>query len=143
MNAIDPRRALILLLAALLASVALLLLGSTALLLAARPWPEVVGWFASWAVLAEALNKLERADPFNGATGWLPRVRGLACLLAPWAWKRDRVVVVLKIFGWALLAVGAAGYIVRLYLPVPWFSPDVAVIAGFAVLIVRSRVKEG
>lgn len=106
-------------------------------------WMQIVAAAAAAVVLAEALNKLERADPFDGRRGLAPRLWGLAWLLAPWAWKRDRVVVGLKIVGWSLLALGAAGYLVRLFLPVPWFPPDVAVIAGFAVLIVRSRVKEG
>jgi hypothetical protein len=129
--------------AVMLVVVATLLLGGTTLLLLDRPWPQRVAWFASWAILAEGLNKLERSDPFAGAVGWKPRLLGLLWLFVPWAWRRDRVVVVLKIFGWALLAVGAAGYIARLYINAPWFSPDVAVIAGFAILIVRSRVKEG
>lgn len=98
---------------------------------------------AAVVVLAEGLNKIQRTDVFDGARGWWPRVRGLAFLFAPWRWSRVRVVQMLKLAGWALLCVGAAGAMVS---PFIGRRPDlehVAVLAGFAVLVVRSRVKEG
>lgn len=103
---------------------------------------HVVVAVSAFVVLAEALNKLERADPFQGRRGLRVRLVALGWLFVPWAWSRPHVVVVLKVIGWFLLALGAGGYLVRLVLPVPWFYPDVAVIAGFAVLVVRSRLKE-
>ncbi|GGH62086.1 hypothetical protein GCM10010975_26430 [Comamonas phosphati] len=84
-------------------------------------------WLCGLVILAEALNKLERTTP---------------CLpgLAP----RIRLVAWLKAIAWALLALGGAGALVG-----PWLRPspptlsDVCVIAGFAVLIIRTRFKEG
>jgi hypothetical protein len=133
-------RKIIVVLLILLAGV---LAGVTLLALYRMPWLQVVATLSAFLVLVEALNKLERADPFNGAKGLMPRLRGLGWLFMPWAWRRERVVIVLKIFGWGLLALGAAGYVARIYIATPTFPPDVAVIAGFAVLIVRSRLKEG
>lgn len=98
---------------------------------------------AGLIVLMEALNKLERTAPF---------ARGLT--------PRQRVVDGLKALAWALLALGAAGALAG-----PWLQPigeqigfvqffthitqpapslaDVCVLAGFAILIIRTRVKEG
>lgn len=85
-----------------------------------------VHWFSGFVVLAEALNKLERTD-----------------LLAPGLGCHDRLVVLLKVFAWMLLALGAAGALVTplLHLERPSLQ-DALVILGFAVLIVRSRLKE-
>lgn len=91
-------------------------------------------------VLAEALNKLERATPF---------ARGMSA--------HDRWVHGLEALAWALLALGGAGALaaplllslgvqshqmplMRLERPT---LAEVCVLAGFAVLIVRTRVKEG
>jgi hypothetical protein len=93
---------------------------------------------AAIVVLAEALNKIERADLFAGRNGLRDRALAALWLLAPWAWKRPHVVTVLKVIGWALLSTGAAGAVLE-----PPSGPDVAVLCGFAMLIVRSRVKEG
>lgn len=78
-------------------------------------------------VVAEALNKLERTDP-----------------LAPGLSHRQRLADVLKALAWGLLAVGGGGALVTplLRLEQPTLQ-DVCVIVGFAVLIVRTRVKEG
>lgn len=87
----------------------------------------VVHWLAGLVVLAEALNKLERVSP-----------------LAPGLGVRARVVDVLKTLAWLLLALGAGGALITPLLGLaPATLQDVAVLAGFAVLIVRTRVKEG
>lgn len=78
-------------------------------------------------VLAEALNKLERTRPC-----WpgLPR--------------HARWLQWLKALAWALLAIGAGGAIVG---PVfdhpPPTTREACMYAGFVVLIVRTRFKEG
>ena len=89
-------------------------------------------WIAGLIVLAEALNKLERACPLRA--GMPPRLR-----LVEW----------LKTMGWTALAMGA-GAAVFLPLLVPgtylqWLRPltDTAVLIGFAILIIRTRVREG
>lgn len=98
-------------------------------------------WFSGCIVLAEALNKLERTAPFK--SGLTPR---------------QRVVDGLKALAWALLALGAAGAVITPFLLptgmvgaviVPLFQlerptlQDACVLVGFAVLIVRTRIKEG
>ncbi|MDY0748494.1 hypothetical protein SNE35_28600 [Paucibacter sp. R3-3] len=78
-------------------------------------------------VLAEALNKLERVNP-------------LATSMAP----RERCTETLKALAWVLLGLGAAGAV---FTPLLGLEPptwqDVFIVVGFAVLIVRTRVKEG
>lgn len=101
---------------------------------------HILHWLAGFIVLAEALNKLERTAPFAA---------GLS--------RHVRLVQGLKALAWALLASGAAGAVALPLLaalgmplfaaplaprPVPTFG-ETAVMAGFAVLIVRTRVKEG
>lgn len=83
-------------------------------------------WFAALLVFAEALNKLERTDP-----------------LAAGLHARMRLVLFLKAIAWMLLATGAMGSLITplLHLPAPTLQ-DACVMAGFAVLIVRSRLKE-
>lgn len=102
----------------------------------------ILHWLAGLVVLAEALNKLERTSPF---------ARGMSA--------HDRLVDGLKAVAWALLAIGAAGAVaapllhelggielshaaelMRLERPT---LAETAVLLGFAVLIVRTRVKEG
>ena len=89
------------------------------------------------AVLAEALNKLERTTPF---------AQGMT--------NHDRLVDGLKAIAWTLLALGSAvavfspalGVNARASQMVLHQSPsmaEVAVLVGFAVLIIRTRVKEG
>lgn len=97
-------------------------------------------WLAGFIVLAEALNKLERTAPF-----------------APGMSRHDRVVDGLKALAWALLALGGGGAVASPFLgalgvhsgtsqmvlhQAPSFA-ETAVLLGFAVLIVRTRVKEG
>lgn len=88
----------------------------------------VIHWVAGFIVLAEALNKLERTAPCR------PGVLGL----------RQRVTEWLKAIAWMLLAVGGAGALITPLLPMerPTLQ-DICVMLGFAVLIVRTRVKEG
>lgn len=99
---------------------------------------HVLQMVSALIVLAEALNKLERADLFDGRRGLRARLLATTWLLRPWAWRRARVVTALKVAGWALLSVGAAASVLT-----PPTGAHVAVIGGFAVLIVRSRIKEG
>ncbi|MFC5524004.1 hypothetical protein [Polaromonas jejuensis] len=88
---------------------------------------QLAHWLAGVVVLAEALNKLERTAPCRHGLGW-----------------RERVTEWLKAIAWALLAVGGAGAAITplISLEKPTLQ-DVCVIVGFAVLIVRTRVKEG
>ncbi len=87
----------------------------------------VIHFVAGFVTLAEALNKLERCHPLQRGLGWR---------LAVTEW--------LKAAAWALLAVGSAGAVATpfLHLERPALQ-DACVLAGFAVLIVRTRVKEG
>ncbi len=101
---------------------------------------QVVHVVAGLIVMAEALNKIERSAPC---------AKGLTA--------RQRVVEALKAAAWALLAMGAGGAIMSPLLDTLWFaSPAVQIIThtqpsldevctmmGFAVLIVRTRIKEG
>lgn len=88
---------------------------------------ELAHWAGGVVILAEALNKLHRTDIFE---------RGLP--------HRDRLLAFLKLCTWALLAAGGGGAFVTPLLPVeaPTLQ-DVCVVCGFAVLIIRTRIKEG
>lgn len=87
----------------------------------------ILHWLSGVIVLAEALNKLERTAPCR---------HGLRL--------RDRATEWLKAIAWALLAVAGAGAFITPFLPLeaPTLQ-DVCALLGFAVLIVRTRVKEG
>lgn len=101
---------------------------------------QTVHWVAGFIVLAEALNKLERTNP-------------CACMLS----MRERITETLKGIAWLFLAMGAGGAVATpalLWLGVqsadaPLLRLESATLAetsvlfGFAVLIVRTRVKEG
>lgn len=101
---------------------------------------QTVHWVAAVIVLAEALNKLERTAP-----------------CAPGMSAHARLVDALKALAWLLLALGAAGAVITPLLlsigvqPDPWqhithVAPSLAetsVLLGVAVLIIRTRVKEG
>ena len=106
-------------------------------------WLQLIHSTAALLVLAEALNKLERTAP-----------------LRPGIKPRERATEWLKAVAWSLLALGGAGAVIAPALPflpvqepsawLPYLLPaqtptlpDVCVIVGFAVLIVRTRVKEG
>lgn len=87
----------------------------------------VLHWLSGVIVLAESLNKLERTAPCRPG-------------LSP----RERATEWLKAIAWALLAVSGAGAFITPFLPLeaPTLQ-DVCALLGFAVLIVRTRVKEG
>ena len=104
---------------------------------------QILHFAAGVIVLAEALNKLERTAPCR-----------------PGLTPRERATEWLKALAWSLLALGGAGAVIAPALPflpvqepsawLPYLLPaqtptlpDVCVIVGFAVLIVRTRVKEG
>ena len=102
---------------------------------------QIVHGLSALIVLAEALNKLERTVP-----------------CAPGLTSRQRLVSGLKSISWSLLALGAGGglatpvllsmgvgpedYGVLMQLDPPSLSETV-VMLGSALLIVRTRVKNG
>ena len=78
-------------------------------------------------VLAEALNKLERTAPC-----W------------PGLSRRMRLLQWLKALAWALLAIAAGGAIIGpIFGAAPPTPREVCIFAGFVVLIIRTRFKEG
>lgn len=86
----------------------------------------VAHWFSGLVVLAEALNKLERLQV---------RWRGVST----WA----RAALLLKLLAWVCLAIGAAGAVAGPLVAAPRPQlDDVVMIAGFAILIIRTRVKD-
>ncbi len=101
---------------------------------------ELLHMLAGLVVLAEALNKLERTSP-----------------CAPGLTPHQRLVDGLKALAWALLALGAAGAVAipilhalnvpfNAYRSLGHLQPtfdETAVLLGFAVLIIRTRIKEG
>ena len=99
---------------------------------------QILHWLSALIVLAEALNKLERTAP-----------------CAPGLTQHERLVNSLKAVAWCLLALGAGGGLIAPALLHLGVQPDAyrelmrptlaetAVMLGFAVLIVRTRVKEG
>ena len=103
-------------------------------------WLQIIHWVSGLIVLAEALNKLERTSPC--AKGMRPH---------------DRLVDGLKAIAWAMLALGGGGAIATPFLVYAGVSSDMSILlrldtpnltetcvmAGFATLIVRTRVKEG
>lgn len=100
----------------------------------------IIHVLAGLVVVVEALNKLERCD-----------------VLAPGLDSSGRLVELLKVIAWMLLALGAGGAIagpvlmasgvhsgwlpLLLRLEVPTLD-HMAVMVGTAVMVVRSRVKE-
>ena len=88
---------------------------------------QILHWLAGVVVLAEALNKLERTAPC---------ARGLT--------PHERLVDWLKAIAWALLAIGGAGAVITplMQMDVPSLQ-DMCILLGFAVLIIRTRFKEG
>ena len=102
---------------------------------------HLLHWVAATIVLAEAMNKLERSAPLR--TGLCPHTR---------------LVEALKALAWLLLALGSAGELAAPVIAAWGIEPGMAVIflgdpqpsltgtsvlLGFAVLIIRTRVKEG
>ena len=102
---------------------------------------QITHWLSSLIVLAEALNKLERCAP-----------------CAESLTTRQRLLDALKAFAWGLLALGAGGGLIAPALLQMHAWPDdlrvlmrvdrpalteAIVMLGVAVLIVRTRIKEG
>lgn len=101
---------------------------------------QIIYWVAAFITLAEALNKLERTSPFAPSLTW-----------------HQRLVDGLKAIAWSLLAIGAAWALISpLLVPLgvhtaatqllSHYEPSLGEVcwaAGFALLIVRTRVKEG
>jgi len=102
---------------------------------------QYVHWMAAMIVLAESLNKLERTAPFR-----------------PGIDVHTRIVDGLKALAWCLLAIGAGGAVIAPALPLLGIDQiaagtlmrvehptlaETAVMTGFAVLIIRTRIKEG
>lgn len=104
---------------------------------------QTLHWFAGLVVLAEALNKLERTAPCRHGLG-----------------ARERATEWLKALAWLFLAFGGAGALLAPLMPflpmsragaiwpllMPTQAPtlqDTCIVLGFAVLIFRTRVKEG
>lgn len=88
---------------------------------------QSIHWLAGLVVLAEALNKLERTGP----------TRAGLC-------KRERLLAWLKAIAWGLMAIGGAGAVITplMQMDVPSLQ-DMCILLGSAVLIVRTRIKEG
>jgi hypothetical protein len=86
----------------------------------------IVHALAGLIVLAEALNKLERTN-----------------LRCTWMTPRQRAITAMKAASWAAIAVASAGAAVGplMYSAVPSLA-DAAMMAGFAGLVVRSRLQE-
>jgi len=86
----------------------------------------VIYWACALIVLAESLNKLERCNPL----GRMP--------------MRERLTEWFKVAAWILLALGGAGALIS---PLFDFPPptlqELSTLAGFATLIIRTRLKEG
>ncbi len=77
-------------------------------------------------VFAEGLNKLERSDLLE---------RGLTL--------RQRIVTILKVLGWFAIVLGSAGMIVASLLPPAYVELGYTLmVLGFALLVLRSRVRE-
>lgn len=85
----------------------------------------IVHWVAALIVLAEALNKLERAD-----------LRGRNYTL------RGRVAVWLSVVAWAVLAAGSAGILVAPLMAFTWpITPDTLALWGVAAWVVGARTR--
>ena len=88
---------------------------------------HIIHWLSGVVVLAESLNKLERTAP-----------------MAPGLSPHERLVDWLKAIAWALLAIGGAGAVITplIQMDAPSLQ-DMCILLGFAVLIIRTRIKEG
>lgn len=87
---------------------------------------SVLYYVGSFLVMAEALNKLERIRKY------LPTVNA-----------KERSKVALSVVAWFLTAIGSAGAMATLVLPIPHSDlQDTAMIVGFALLLISKRVRE-
>lgn len=101
---------------------------------------QILHWIAGLVVVAESLNKLERTAPF-----------------APGLTAHTRLVDGLKAIAWMLLALGGGGAVAtpilsalgvhtstsQMLLHQAPTLAETAMLLGFAILIIRTRVKEG
>lgn len=104
---------------------------------------QIIHWVCGLVIVCEALNKLYRTEPCK-----------------PGMWPRERATEALKALAWYCLALGGAGAVAAPLMPaltvqdggsiwpllLPRKTPslqDVCLALGFAVLIIRTRVKEG
>lgn len=94
---------------------------------------HTINCLAGLIVVAEAMNKLHRTAP-----------------CAPGLTAHLRIVAILKACAWLLLGFGGGAF---LFAPVfailqptgiaPTSLAETAIVLGFAILIIRTRVKEG
>ena len=104
---------------------------------------QLVHAVSGFIILAESLNKIERSQIFDDDVPATKRLVMLVRVFYPKRWTMRCVVTVVKVFGWAFLAAGGAGAIVLpLIDPSPPALSDVATTIGFALLIIRSRLRE-
>ncbi|WP_290906250.1 hypothetical protein [Aquabacterium sp.] len=105
-------------------------------------WWNLIQTTAALVVLAEALAKIEQANPLEGMRGWLTV---LWCIARPWVWQPPRVIVALKISGWMALSTASFMEIVqRLLIATPaWYEQLqlACALGGFALLIVRTHLR--
>ncbi len=131
-----------------------------------------IHWFAALVIIVEAFNKIERTEIFGvdevlrarlaalrdsgdgGGRAWtanrakclwwrLVSMRDRAIDMIRSGTWRQRVVDCLKATGWVLLAIGAGGALVGPLLPANTSrGADVCIAIGFAILVIRSRVRE-
>lgn len=102
---------------------------------------QVLHVLAGLVVLAEALNKLERCDPLAAGINF-----------------RERLSEILKAIAWFLLGLGSGGAVIAPILLAMGVKADdlqafvrlgkptlgeTCALLGFAVLVIRTRVKEG
>lgn len=101
---------------------------------------HLIHWVCAFIIMAEALNKMERTAPF---------ARGLTVC--------ERIVDIMKAIAWALMALGAGGVLISpaleplrvqasAYQALAHTAPslaEVCMMGGFALLIIRTRFKEG
>lgn len=102
--------------------------------------PVILHVVAGLIVLAEALNKLERCHLFKPG---LSRLERLAETLKALAWLLLALGAGGAIAGPLMLAIGADMDWLPRVIRIEWPTLDqVATMVGFAVLVVRTRVKE-
>lgn len=101
---------------------------------------QTLHFVAGFVVLAEALNKLDRTDPCacdldlrERVTEWLKGI----------AWVLLALGSFVAVFGPVLISVGVQSSEAPLLRLETATLTETSVLLGFAVLIVRTRVKEG
>ncbi len=85
---------------------------------------SILHWVSALIVIIEALNKLERYDPFQ-------KMKSVKQMLIFWMTSA----------AWVALAVGSAGALVMPFLSIkPKLTADAFVLIAFAALLVRARL---